>query len=155
MENQILKNGIYFRQYDEKIEGYYIKNEYGDIIHQEYKEATTLQKMKFKLKYGYSMNTSTICTSYYYFNPNSEDFYSNTMKGDAITIGGYCKNGKYLGSPTKYTIENNKIIVDNDYSRTIIMFSNDFKSINAECFNLKTNKRTFLGIYAFLDFNII
>ena len=155
MENTILENGIYFRQFDEKVEGYYITNENGDLVHQEYKEPTTLQKMKFKLKYGYSMDTSTIFTSYFYFNPDSNEVYLSTMKGDAITIAGYCKSRKHLGVYEKYLIEGKNVIIELDKVKLIISFSDDFKSINIKSLDFKTKKITKAGTYFFLDFGII
>ncbi len=155
MENRILQNGIYFRQFDEKVEGYDITNDSGDLIHQEYIEPTTLQKMKFKMKYGYSMDTTTIFTSYFYFDSDFNDVYFSTMKGDAITIAGYCKNRKHLGVSKSYLIEGQKATVELDKMRLIISFSDDFKSIIVDNFNFKTKKTIKDGKYYYLDFGII
>ena len=155
MVNRILENGIYFRQYDEKVEGYYITNENGDSVHREYKEPTTFEKMKFKMKYGYSMNTSTIFTSYFYFNPDFNEVHLSSMKGDAITIGGYCKYRKYLDEPKSYSIEGQKVVIVLDRVKLELTFSEDFKSMKIDSINLKTNKITFAGNYFFLDFGII
>lgn len=80
-------HGVYIKVSDMKKDGYYVSDADGNIIHKKYEEPSTWDKMKFKMKFGYSMNTQTITTSYYCFSrhyPNN--IFSGSILADGITV---------------------------------------------------------------------
>ena len=82
-----LTNGIYFKQTDSKEDGYYTKNEKGELIKHKYEKPSFLQKSKFFVKNGYHLNTETRGTTFYYFNDyyKLESVFNGFYVGDAIS----------------------------------------------------------------------
>lgn len=148
-------HGVYIKISDMKKDGYYVNDSKGKLIHKKYEEPTTWEKMMFKLKFGYSMDTRTIITSYICFArtyPNH--IFAGSMLADGISVAKSLK---------KSFDHNSKIEVATEIGR-VFWTKNDFlielteieegRALLSTATNI-TNNTVKSEIYSFLDWEFL
>ncbi len=151
---KILNNGIYFKQTDQKEDGYYTQDNKGNLIHHKYEKPTFWQRTKYYAKYGYEMNLETRATSYLYFSPYDNELSMESIVGDAVTTAKYLKEKRHFGSWHKYILKGNTLYFETSYALFQIDFQDDGLKFKMRA-TRKNDNKSFTEIYTFLDWDFI
>lgn len=148
-------HGVYIKVSDMQEDGIYVSDEDGNLIHKKYEEPSTWDKIKFKLKFGYSMNTQTIITSYYCFSrhyPNS--IFSGSILADGITVAKSLKKSFDYNSRNEIIFEMGKVSwTKNDFLFELTEIE-EGRALLSTITNLKNNTIN-KEIYSFLDWEFL
>lgn len=149
--------GIYFCQKNMIDDGYYVKNpDNGNLIWKKYVEPTTLEKLKYKLKYGYSMKTGTISTHFYFFNKNENGKVRiGSLTCDAITLVKKYKDFIYTSTAFNYSVVNDAIIINDEICFTELKISEDGNTIFSKFVEKNPLKYFNTDIHLYLDFHYL
>ena len=154
MTIQILTNGIYFHQSDMKEEGYYTKDNKGELIKHDYEKPSWWHKLKHFLQYGYAINTETKSTDFLYFDKyDVENVYSGAYVGDAVSIAKQVKKSPYSPSRYKYEMLGNKIEIDFGKITLEIEPKDDGRKLLSKSFNKDKNEYFDSSVYTFLNWD--
>jgi hypothetical protein len=149
-------NGIYIYVSDMKKDGYDVKDANGNLVHMKYEEPSAWDKMKFKLKFGYSMRTDTIITSYFCFSKYEKEYiYSGAMLGDGISIAKTMKKSLDDNSKVKVQFEDGKIFWIKDDVLTEVSEIDEGKALLESRTDLNTNQKLSGKIYSFVDWEYL
>ena len=148
-------HGVYIKVSDMKKDGYYVKDDSGNLIHMNYEAPSTWDKMMFKMKFGYSMNTQTIITRYYCFSKQyNNNIFTGSIVADAITVAKDLKKSFDYNSLVEITYEIGKVSWEqNDFLFELTEIE-EGRALLSTATNLKNNKVT-KDIYSFLDWEFL
>ena len=152
---KIRNNGIYFKQIDQKDDGYYTEDEHGILVHHEYKKPTFWERAKFFATYGRELNLETNVTSYLYFRPDINKVYIGSMVGDAISNAKYLNSKRNFGSSHNYLLEGDHLKFETPVVLFNLEFSPDGLHIKASAKTKSNNKTQPLEVYSYLDWDKI
>jgi len=154
MIDKIKINGIYFCQKDMIEDGFLFMEVDEKLIWKKYIKPTSFEKLKYKLKYGYSMNTETISTSFYYFDKSETGkVHINSLLCDAITLVKKEKSFIYNSPILDYYLLDDTIIIDKNSSFTELKIGADGDTIFSKRVEKNPLKYFNTNIYHYLDLN--
>jgi hypothetical protein len=148
-------HGVYIKVSDMKKDGYYVYDDLGNLIHKNYEEPSTWDKMKFKMKFGYSMNTQTIITSYYCFSQYYPDsIFAGSILADGITVAKSLKKSFDFNSQIQVIPGVGKVSWMLDESVVELTEIEGGRALLATVTNIKDDTKQ-REIYSFLDWEFL
>lgn len=155
MSLEIKTSGVYCRQYDMKDEGYLTIDENGTVKHHQYKAPSRLEKIRYLVKYGYEMNTQTICTDYIHFLESKiNKVFTGVERTDAISLTSSRRSGPY-GKRLLYSCQDeNQILIEKPDGILIIKPFNDGENLEVT-YKSKSSKQEHVNIYRFVDWTFL
>lgn len=156
MKGKILHNGIYFNQSDMKDDGYYTTNDLGITVKHKYVKPSTWEKVKYKLKYGYNLDTETKSTSFFYFADHLADrVYFTSIMGDAVSTAKSFKKSAFSVQTYDFYINDNKMIVDIGNCIFEMIFSENGRTIETVARDKNSDKFISRDTFTFLEWDNI
>lgn len=149
-------NGIYIHTSDMKKDGYQVRDANGNLITKEYEAPSTWEKWKFKLKYGYEMNTQTIITSYYCFSKYEPDHvFHGAILGDGIAVARMMKKSLDYNGKQEINFEYGKFYWEKNNILTELNSVDGGKALLEERSDTRDLNTISKKMYAFVDWEYL
>lgn len=148
-------NGIYFKQHDIREEGYYVKNEDGELVHMDYEKPTLWNHFTHFLKFGYPVRTTFISVDFLHFCKfdSSKKIYIGYSDGDAVTVAKKTRKSYHKLEQGELILVDECYKIEREKTYSFMYFEDNSKKIVRRRYWKDTEIFLDRTVYTFLDWN--